>query len=611
MGHAFKHVARLSEEEQTERNMSDTVLLKKLLRQVSAYKGRLAICLVLVVVGTAIALVLPYFYKIAIDRYLEPAFAKRITVQVALKGLVWLSSLYLLLSIISYLISMLRGYLLRWIGQSVMRDLRNRMFSHLQKMSKSFFDKSEVGRLISRVTSDVETISEVFATGLVDVFSNSLRLVAILVIMLLTNVKLTLIALVTIPMLLGAAMLFRSRARKAYMLTRKKIAGVMSNLQESISGIRVAQSFSREDKNAKRFDQVNVENLQANVYAAQVFSMFFPTVQLIGAVGLALILYFGGIMVIGGSITLGLLVFFEMYVMQFFSPIMSLTMFYNSIQSAFAAADRIFGLLETPPEVADAEGAEEIGRLEGRVDFNHVDFAYVPGLPVLEDFDLHVRPKENLAIVGPTGAGKSTVMNLLLRFYDVSGGSVTVDGRDIRTITLGSLRRNMAIVLQDTFLFSGSIADNIRYGRPDASDDEIRSVAKIVGADDFISRLVDGYDTLVTERGQNLSVGQRQLISFARALLADPPILLLDEATSSVDPYTELVIQNALTKLLGNRTSIVIAHRLSTVRNADRIVVMDQGKIVEEGSHEELLARGGMYRELCEMQLMGERQDGT
>lgn len=607
----LRHAARLSAEEETERMMSDTALLKRLLGQVLVYRGRLAICLVLVVVGTAIALLLPYFYKIAIDRYLEPVSAGNITVQAALKGLVWLSSLYLLLSFVSYLISMLRGYLLRWIGQSVMRDLRNRMFSHLQKMSKSFFDKSEVGRLISRVTSDVETISEVFATGLVDVFSNSLRLVAILVIMLLINVKLTLISLATIPILLGAALLFRSKARKAYMLTRKKIAGVMSNLQESISGIRVAQSFSREDRNAQRFDRVNVENLRANVYAAQVFSMFYPTVQIIGAIGLALIIYFGGIMVIGGGITLGLLVLFEMYVMQFFSPIMSLTMFYNSIQSAFAAADRIFGLLETPPEVADSEGAEDVGRVEGRVDFNHVEFAYVPGVPVLKDFNLHVRPRENLAIVGPTGAGKSTVMNLLLRFYDVNRGSVAVDGRDIRTMTLSSLRRNMAIVLQDTVLFSGSIADNIRYGRPDASDDEVRSVAKIVGADEFISRLIDGYDTLVTERGQNLSVGQRQLISFARALLVDPPILLLDEATSSVDPYTEFIIQNALTKLLENRTSIVIAHRLSTVRNADRIIVMDQGRIVEEGSHEELLARGGMYRELCEMQLMGISQEGT
>jgi ABC-type multidrug transport system fused ATPase/permease subunit len=378
----------------------------------------------------------------------------------------------------------------------------------------------------------------------------------------------------------------------------------MSNLQESISGIRVAQSFSRERKNAERFDRVNTENLQANVYAAQIFSLFFPTIEIIGAVGLAIVLFFGGRSVIDGKITLGILILFQSYVIRFFHPIMNLTMFYNSIQSAFAGAERIFELLDTPPDVLEVEGADDIGRTEGRVEFDNVVFGYVEDVKVLDGFDLEVASKERLAIVGPTGAGKSTVMNLLLRFYDVGDGTVRLDGRDIRELSLSSLRGNMAIVLQDTYLFSGTISDNIRFGRPDATDEEVESVAKIVGADGFIRRLPAGYDTVVSERGSNLSVGQRQLISFARALLVDPPILLLDEATSSVDPYTELMIQDALEELLKNRTSIVIAHRLSTVRNSDRIIVIDQGKIVEEGGHEELIEKGGMYKNLCEMQLM-------
>ncbi len=350
---------------------------------------------------------------------------------------------------------------------------------------------------------------------------------------------------------------------------------------------------------------MNVENLQANVYAAQVFSMFFPAVELIGALGMAIVLYFGGLSVAGQGLKVGTLFLFQMYVTRFFHPIMDLTMFYNSIQSAFAGSERVFGLLDTPPEVVESEGAEDLGRSKGQIDFEDVEFSYVPGVNVLEGFNLHVRPGERLAIVGPTGAGKSTVMNALLRFYDVKGGAVKVDGKDLRNLTLESLRANMAIVLQDTFLFSGTIRDNIKFSKPEATDEEMVEAARTVGANEFISRLPQDYDTEVTERGGNLSVGQRQLISFARALLADPPMLLLDEATSSVDPYTELVIQSALEELLKNRTSIVIAHRLSTVRNADRIVVMDRGKIVEEGSHSELQAASGMYAKLCQMQFLG------
>ncbi len=601
MGHRFRALSR-SGEETAERTMPDTVLLKRVIELVKPYKLRFAIAVFLALIGSVMGLIMPYLTKMAIDNYVVPFSKSQISSSVVMNGVKWLAVAYFVLALAGYGVQAGRRYLLNWIGHSIMRSLRNRMFSHLMSMSRSFYDENEVGTLMSKVTSDVATLNEVLATGLVNLATDVLTLGGILVIMLLISPWLTVVSLLTIPMLLGAALIFRSRARKAYRLTRKKIAGVMANLEESISGIRVSQSFGRQDENSRRFDRVNVENLRANVYAAQVYSMFFPTVQLIGAAGIFLVLYFGGVSYISGGLSLGVLVLFQSYVISFFSPIMDMTMFYNSLQSAFAAAERIFGLLDTPPHVRESDGAIDIGSARGKVEFRNVTFWYVPGYPVLKNFSLLVKPGETVAIVGPTGAGKSTVMNLLLRFYDVKGGGILLDDVDIRSIALPSLRRNMSIVLQDTFLFTGTLRDNIRLGRPDASEEEIRATARAVGADEFISQLPLGYDTMIRERGINLSQGQRQLVAFARALLVDPPILLLDEATSSVDPYTELLIQQALEEVMRNRTAIVIAHRLSTVRNADRIIVIDHGKIVEEGTHDDLLALGGMYKRLCDMQ---------
>jgi ABC-type multidrug transport system fused ATPase/permease subunit len=374
---------------------------------------------------------------------------------------------------------------------------------------------------------------------------------------------------------------FQSRLRKAYRATRKKIAVVTSRLEESISGMREIQSFTREQDAMKDFRHANVENLQANVQAGKLFALLMPAVQIVGAVGTCVVLWFSGMSTISGGITLGIVIAFLLYVNRFFRPIVDLTTFYNTVQSALSAAERIFVTLDTKPEIADASDAVEFSHAKGEIVFDNVTFGYDPARPVIQDLNIHVEPGKTLAIVGPTGAGKSTLAKLLSRFYEPQKGTITVDGTDVQKVTLNSLHKQMGVVLQEPFLFSGTIVENIKYGKLDASDDEVQQVAKIVGIHEFISNLPQGYKTEVGERGVRLSVGQRQLVSFARALLGDPPILILDEATSSIDPYTELKIKKALAVLLKNRTSLVIAHRLSTVRNADNIIVINEGRIVE------------------------------
>ena len=406
-----------------------------------------------------------------------------------------------------------------------------------------------------------------------------------------------------IPILLVGTILLGERVREAYRLTRKKISGVTANLAESISGMRVVQSFSREMANAQQFDRVNVENLQANIQAARVSALFFPVVDVLGSVGMCLVLWFGGTSVMNGSLTLGVLVAFMAYVTRFFMPIREISMLYNNVQSALAATERITEILDARSEVEEAKDAVELPKIRGEIKFNDVSFGYDPENSVLDDIELEIRENQRIALVGPTGAGKTSLASLVARFYDPQKGSITVDGYDVRRVTLKSLRSQMGIVLQDPLLFSGTIRENIAYGRPETSEQKIVEAAKAVGAHDFIMNFAQGYDTVVGERGIRLSMGQRQLVSFARALLADPRILILDEATSSVDAYTELLIQNALKKLLEKRTTLIIAHRLSTVRSADRIVVVDNGRIVDMGSHEELMRREGLYRKLYEMQL--------
>lgn len=391
--------------------------------------------------------------------------------------------------------------------------------------------------------------------------------------------------------------------REAYRVTRKKISGVTANLAESISGVRVVQSFSREMANAQQFDRVNVENLQANIQAAKVSALFFPLVDVLGSLGTCLVLWFGGTGVMGGSLSLGVLVAFMAYVTRFFMPIREISMLYNNVQSALAATERIAEIVDAKPEVKEADDALQMPRIKGEIKFDHISFGYEPGIFVLNDISLEIHENQRVALVGPTGAGKTSLANLVAQFYVQQEGTITIDGYDLREVSLKSLRSQMGVVLQDPFLFTGSIRENITYGRPDASEQEIVDSAKAVGAHDFIINFAQGYDTNVGERGIRLSMGQRQLISVARALLADPRILILDEATSSVDPYTELLLQNAMKKLLENRTTLIIAHRLSTVRSADKIVVIDGGRIVDTGTHKELMSRKGLYRRLYEMQL--------
>lgn len=590
------------EKEERIRKISDRALIARLLKYLLKYKRRFIITMVAVVAVSLTGLLPPYLLKVVVDSYVANG---------DLAGLTFISIILVGVYLVNWISDYQRTYHMSWMGQNMVNELRKQLFSHLQELSFSFYDRSEAGEIISRVTNDTDTLSQIFVQGVVTLISDVLTLIGIVAIMLWLSIPLTLAAFLVIPPLLLLMFVFQSRLRKAYRTTRKKIAVVTSRLEESISGIREIQSFTREQDAMKGFRQANVENLQANVHAGKLFALLMPAVQIVGAVGTCIVLWFSGILTVSGGVTLGIVIAFLLYVTKFFRPIVDLTTFYNTVQSAMSAAERIFVTLDTKPEIADAPDAVELSHMKGEIVFNHVTFGYDPARSVLKDVNIHVERGKTLAIVGPTGAGKSTIVKLLSRFYELQKGTVTVDGYDIQKVTLNSLHRQMGVVLQEPFLFSGTIMENMKYGKLDASDDEVEQVAKIVGIHEFISSLPQGYETEVGERGVRLSVGQRQLVSFARALLGDSPILILDEATSSVDPYTELKIKDALAVLLKNRTSLVIAHRLSTVRNADNIIVINEGKIVEEGNHTELMKKKGMYYHLYKKQFKNHLAETT
>jgi ATP-binding cassette subfamily B multidrug efflux pump len=602
MMHMLQRVAELPQEQAEQRG----AVARRLLGYLRPYWQRLLAILVLVVIAAASQALGPLLIGVAIDG----AIAQRDGGE--------LNRLMLLLLVV-YVAGLAAGryqfMLMGEVGQQVLAQLRSEIFAALQRMSLRFFDRRPPGELMSRVVNDTEVITQLMGQGLVQVLGSLFGLIGILVAMIALDWRLALASFVVIPVMLWMTGLFSQLSRRAFRRTRATIGDVSADIQEEIAGVKVAQAFTRTALNQQRFAERNAANRDANVNATAITSAFMPAVDILSTVAVAIVAGFGGWLVLQDAVTIGVVVAFLTYVQQFFRPVQALSAFYTTAQSALAAAERIFALLDTPPDLVDAPDAQELPRIEGRVEFDHVWFSYgaQPGEQpvdeeryVLKDICLVAEPGQTIALVGPTGAGKTTLVNLIGRFYDVSAGAVLIDGVDVRRVTRASLRSQMGIVLQDSFLFSGTIADNIRYGRLDATDEEVEAAAKAANAHDFIMRLPEGYQTHLSERGSNLSQGQRQLIGIARAILADPRILILDEATSSVDTRTEQLIQQALRRLLRGRTSLVIAHRLSTVHDADLVLVLDQGRIVERGTHEELLARGGLYAELHRRQFRDE-----
>ncbi|MBT7990250.1 MAG: ABC transporter ATP-binding protein [Anaerolineae bacterium] len=566
----------------------DPLVARRLTGFITPYKWKMLFATALMLVSTFSSVAGPYLVKIAIDSGIVAGD------MVVLRNTVLL---YLALALIRWAFIYYRVNIMAKVGQSVIYDLRKVLFNHLQQLSLSFYSRYSVGRVITRVIIDVETLREFVTWAILAIARNLFALFGIIIAMLALNLKLSLFTFATIPVMILATMLYRRRARIAYRRVRSAISWVNSVLAENINGIRVVQAFSRQKYNYEKFSEyTNRYHLQTFLKAAMVAASFLPIVDVLGALATAAVVYIGGAAVLGESITAGVLVAFVLYISRFFDPIRDLSRRFDTLQSAMAGGERLFELLDTRADVQDAENADDLEAIRGQVRFENLSFHYEddPTL-VLDQIDLDIQAGETVALVGETGAGKTTIIKLLSRFHDPSEGCVLVDGHDLRTVTQTSLRRQMGIVLQDPFLFNGTVRENILFGRLDATDADVIAAAGAVGAHEFISALKDGYESSVQEGGVLLSVGQRQLISFARALLANPRILILDEATSSVDTQTEQIIQRALARLFEGRTSFVIAHRLSTITNADRIVVIHGGRIVEQGKHAELLEKEGMY----------------
>ncbi|HET9198451.1 MAG TPA: ABC transporter ATP-binding protein [Solirubrobacterales bacterium] len=566
-----------------------------LIAQLRPYRGRVGLMFVGLLLATAAGLAPPYLAGKAIDNGILASDAGALNLIVAA---------FVGVSIVYAAATYLQTYMVGWVGTRVLQDLRERVFTHIQSMSIGFFTRRSPGVLISRMTNDIEALNQLVTTGVVTMFSSTLTLVGVVVILLLLDVQLALVTFLTFPLLMVASLVFRIVSADAYKATRERIAAITAYLQESLSGVRVVRSFGQEPRHVDEMTALNEANRAVNLKTVYLNASYFPAVEMLSAVGTAVILLYGGSQAIDGAIQIGVIVAFVGYLNTFFEPIQQLSQLYTTYQQGMAALDKIFDLLDTAPDMVDAPGAIDPGALRGEIELDGVWFSYGEegesgaGTWALRDVDLHVPPGQTLALVGATGAGKSTFAKLVARFYDPQQGTVRVDGHDLRGVQQRALRRQLGIVPQEGFLFSGSVRENVAFGRPEAEEEEIAAAIAAVGATDFVAALPDGLETQVGERGIQLSAGQRQLVAFARALLAEPRILILDEATSNVDVRTEKTIERGLERLLHGRTAIVIAHRLSTIRRAGKIVVLEDGQIAEQGTHDELIAAGGPYSKL-------------
>lgn len=581
----------------------DARLARRLWQYMRPYRALLAGALALVLVAAGNDLLAPLITQLAVDRYIQPVRPGSLSLAARSAGLLTMALLYLAVLCAGFGLRYFQSFVLSVIGQRVMYDLRSAMFEHLQDLSLGFFDHNPVGRLMTRITNDVDALDQLFTSGAAALAGDVVTLLGIIAILLIYNWRLALVTFAVLPPLLVVTGLFQRAMRTAYRSIRMRLARINANVAENIAGTQVVQLFNREQRNFEHFDHLNADYRAASLRSLFYFALFFPVVNLFAAVATALIVRVGGGQVLLHALSLGALIAYFQYVDRFFLPVRDLADKYTVLQSAFASAERIFRVLDEPVAVADPPRPASVERVRGEVELRDVWFAYNPGEWVLKGISFHIQPGESVAFVGATGAGKTSLVSLISRFYDVQRGQVLVDGHDVRTLRQAELRRHVGAVLQDPFIFSGSIASNIRLREPGISDERVREAARFVNADTFITRLPHGYDEQVQERGGGLSVGQKQLLAFARAIAFNPEILLiLDEATSSVDAETEALIQDALGRLMRARTSIIIAHRLSTIRNVDRIIVMHKGRIVEEGTHEALLARGGYYKRLYELQ---------
>jgi ATP-binding cassette subfamily B protein len=597
----------------------DSRLMRRLLEYLRPYWGLTLFALIAILLYGALQAVPPYLLKVEVDRYLDPSARQQLPAWLSrflsphpVLGIAQIAfALFLPTVILTFLLEFAQSFAMQMVGQKVMYDLRRQLFAHLQRLQMSFFDRNPVGRLVTRVTTDVDVLNDLFSSGVVAIFGDFFSLFSIMVAMLELNAKLALLTFSVLPLLVLATMAFRGAVRESYRRIRVAIARINAYLQENITGMSVLQLFNCEERSFEEFEKINRVHMEAYKDSILAYGLFYPAVELLGVIAVGIILCLGGGMALRGAVTVGTAIAFIQYSQRFFRPIQDLSDKYNLLQAAMASSERIFKLLDSPVTIADpvgpsgarvATGDTPSAPSRGHVEFRQVGFAYKDGHKVVENVSFTIEPGETVAVVGHTGAGKTTLTSLLLRFYDVQEGQVLFDGVDIRELRLRDLRKNFGIVLQDPFLFSGTIASNIRLGSEGITDDQVREAARRVNLLEFITSLPGGFQEPVRERGATLSVGQKQLVSFARALAHNPRLLVLDEATSSVDPETEHLLREGLRQVIEDRTSLVIAHRLSTIQNASKIVVMHKGRVREVGTHQELLQQRGIYYKLYQLQ---------